>query len=129
MERATQELRVLELRRRGVTYEQIAAEMGISRRTVERRYQEALQRVGSDTAEQVRREAEDQIYTVRRYAYDLLDLPNLTVSERSNVLRLVLQCNRERVDLLGAKWPSHMIATLEIEANGLEVPGGARSAR
>lgn len=129
LERATEELRALELRRRGITFDEVAAEMGISRRTVERRYHEALRRIGSETIEQVRRQSEDQIDTVRRYAYDLLDLPNLTVSERANVLRLVLQCNRERTDLFGAKWPSHMVATLEIEANGLEVPGGARSAR
>ncbi|MEU2168293.1 helix-turn-helix domain-containing protein [Micromonospora chersina] len=128
MERATEELRALELRRRGITLDEIAAEMGISRRTVDRRIKSALQRLGDETVEQIRRRSEDQINAVLRQAHELLELPGLTINERVGVLRLVLQCDRQRTDLFGAKWPSHMIATLEIESSGLEVPG-ARSAR
>ncbi|WP_433311039.1 helix-turn-helix domain-containing protein [Micromonospora sp. CA-269861] len=128
LERATEELRALELRRKGIALDEIAAEMGISRRSVDRRLKSALERIGSETTEQVRRRSEDQIDAVLRHAYRLLELPNLSVNERVRVLGLVLQCDRQRTDLFGARWPSHLIATLEID-NAKELLDAARSAK
>ncbi|MEV4662092.1 helix-turn-helix domain-containing protein [Micromonospora echinofusca] len=128
LQRAAEDLRALELRRKGLTLEAIAEEMGLSRRTVERRLRSALERMGSETADQIRRRSEDQIDAVLRAAHELLELPNLSVPERVRVLGLVLQCDRQRTELLGAKMPSYLVATLELEESGLEVGSGAARA-
>ncbi|MEU4439118.1 helix-turn-helix domain-containing protein [Micromonospora chalcea] len=129
LQRAAEELRALEMRRKGMRLEDIAKELGVDARTVSRRLEGAFRRLGEETADQIRRRVEDQIDGVLREAHQLLTNPDLSVNERTRVLGIVLQCERDRAALLGVRVPAHLVATLEF-GNELEVsPGADRTGR
>ncbi|MEU7574074.1 MULTISPECIES: helix-turn-helix domain-containing protein [Micromonospora] len=124
LQRAAEELRALEMRRKGLRLEDIAKELGVDERTVSRRLAAAFHRMGSETFDQIRRRVEDQIDGVLREAHRLLANPDLSVNERTRVLGIVLQCERDRAALLGVRVPAHVVATVEF-GNELEVSRGA----
>ncbi|RQX09077.1 hypothetical protein [Micromonospora inaquosa] len=125
LQRAAEELRALELRRKGRSLDGIAAELGVDARTVARRLEAAFRRLGEESFDQIRRRVENQIDGVLREAHQLLEHSDLTVNERSKVLGLVLQCERDRAALLGVRLPAQVVAKLEFEGDELGVGFGA----
>ncbi|MGP4024381.1 hypothetical protein [Actinomadura sp. 3N407] len=121
-ERADEALRALEQRRRGVPVADIARDMGLPLRTVQRRVALGLELLGEGLdPEELRRAEEDRLDDLLRRAHGLLDREDLTVTEQVSILRLIRDIGKDRVHLFGVAVPSKTV--IEWEMRGADDAG------
>jgi Homeodomain-like domain-containing protein len=125
--KAEQELAAVEARRRGESLDEIAKNLGISRRTAARRVTAGYQAMGASDADQIRREIEDRLDSVLRRVSTLWSQPDLSLGDVVRLAGVILQVERDRTRLLGVAVPPHVIVEHEVNG-GTGVAGAAVAA-
>lgn len=108
---------MLELRRQGGSLVMIGASLGISPSTVQRRLRAALDSLGAETSDELRRTAEDRFTDVLGRAYALLEPGVLDSKDVPKVLTLIRQTTKDLAWLLGTNVPPTVI----LKNEGLDV--------
>lgn len=116
LERYSQALEVLERRRRGASLADIAAALRISPSTVQRRLRYALEAMGRETSDEIRRQTEDRFGDVLTRAYALLSV--LPPGEQVKVLNLIRTAARDVAWLNGVNVPPAVTLRVELEHEG-----------
>lgn len=125
VKRMEQALQALEMRGRGYTLAEMAAAMNVSVNTAKRRVAFALQQLGAQTSDEIRREIEHRLDGMQRRVHNLLARPGLTPGEELRVMRVSLEIERDRARLLGVTVPPSVVFELEGDSGVRATFGGA----
>jgi AcrR family transcriptional regulator len=118
--RLEQTTQALELKRRGLTTDDIAAQLGIARRTVTRRLRSGYAAMDTVDADTARRQYEDKIDSWIRRLNLRLDTPGLTLEQERTLVRDLAALERDRARLLGINVPPRVV--IEYEAGAQHAP-------
>lgn len=117
IERHQQAVEALEIRARGGTLVDIAEALGCSPSTAQRRLRRALEQLGAESSDELRRTAEVRFSDVLARAYALLESGALDPRAQISTLGLIRQVTKDLAWLLGSNVP----ATLILKNEGLDV--------
>jgi DNA-binding NarL/FixJ family response regulator len=117
IERRRQAVEALELRARGGSLVDIAHALKCSPSTAQRRLRQALEQLGAESSDELRREAEVRFSDVLTRVYLLLDSGTLDARTELTALALIRQVTKDLAWLLGSNVP----ATVILKNEGLNV--------